>query len=166
MTTKLLATGALGMALAASPFFALAHDMNADADANVRAPIADKTTVSIAIADNGSVLVRGAKVTDVSDDAITAETTVNDVTLTWEVDTDSDTDYVNVSTNDMNRNDVSDGDYVSFSGELTGSNVFTVNADTIRDWSEGESNPPKVGFWAHMSSWPIFSFFGHAKAGR
>ena len=162
MTIKTLAAGAAGIALAAAPVFALAHDDNRDA--NMKQPIADKTTVSVAIANNGSTLVRGAKVTDVNGDTVTATTVANGVTLTWTIDTDGDTDFVDVSSDGIARGDIDDGDYVSFSGALTGS--LRVDADTVRDWSQGEAKNDH-GFWTSFSArFPFFSFMGHAKGDK
>jgi hypothetical protein len=154
--------GSVGIALAASPMLAFANG-DANKSDNLHGPVFDKTTVSIAIANDGSTLVRGAKVTDVNDGDITAETSVNGVTLTWDIDTDNSTDYVDASSDSFSRGDIDDGDYVSFSGDLTGS--MRVAADTVRDWSHGDDSP-KVGFWGHMETWPIFSFFAHAKVGN
>jgi hypothetical protein len=162
MTTKFFASAALGIALAATPFLAFAHD---DSDKDVNTTAFDKTAVSIAIADDGSVLVRGAKVTDVSDDVITAQTSVRDVTMTWKIDTDSDTDFLKVSGSSTSLGNISDGDYVSFSGTLTGSSMFTVNADTVRDWSLDDSVSVSSHWWAPIMKWPMWSFFAHAKGG-
>jgi hypothetical protein len=154
--------GGVGIALAASPMLAFAHD-DANKNDNLRGPVIDKTAVSIVIANDGATLVRGAKVTDVNDGDITAETAVNGVTMTWDIDTDDSTDYVDASSDSFSRSDIDDGDYVSFSGDLSGS--MRVAADTVRDWSQGDASP-RTGFWSHIETWPIFSFFAHAKVGN
>ncbi|MEJ0053644.1 MAG: hypothetical protein WDN10_02870 [bacterium] len=155
-------TIAAGLAFAVLPAFALAHDDNSDN--NLKIPAIDKTTVSISISGNGSTLVRGAKVTDISDDVITAVTAVNGTSLTWRIDTDADTDFVEADSSGSSLGAISDGDYVSFSGMLDG--AFEVNADTVRDWSIGEAKDGPRWPWYRLDKWPVMNFFMHAKADK
>ncbi len=166
MTIKTFGAIAAAGALIAAPFVAFAQDDTKDKDKNVRS--FDETAVSISISDNGSVLVRGAEVTDVSGDRITAITEVGALDLTWRIDTNGDTDFVDEDGAGIDNDDVSDGDYVSFSGTLdTDSEIFTVDADTVRDWSvdsDEDDDRPIIRFWHDFKSkFPGFSFWGHAK---
>lgn len=174
MMKKILAILGLS-ALVAVPAFAFAHggddDGTKDDHKAGEKTVFDKTAVSIGISNNGSILVRGAKVTDVGDSSLTAQTVVNGVTMTWAVDTDGDTNFVEADGDTMVIADISDGDYVSFSGMLTGS--AAVDALVVRDWSVDEKegnghNVPdeikKQGFWDRFKNWPGFSFWAHTKA--
>jgi len=163
---KTIGAGAAGVALIAAPLFALAQD-----DDNKKSKMTasfDETAVSISISDNGSVLVRGAEVTDVSGDRITAVTEVGSLDLVWRIDTNSDTDFVDEDGAGIGSNDVNDGDYVSFSGSLdTDSEVFTVDANTVRDWSvdsDDDDDRPVFKFWTDFKSkFPGWSFWGHSQ---
>ena len=167
---KILAIMGLA-ALVATPALAFAQDgQGKDKGEKERGAMFDKTTVSIGISNNGSVLVRGAKVTDVNDSDLVATTIVNGVTLTWSIDADGDTDFVEADGDAMAITEISEGDYVSFSGMLTGST--SVDADTVRDWSVDEDdsddddkddNGNHLGFWNKLKNWPGFSFWAHAK---
>ncbi len=163
---RTIVAGAAGVALFTAPLFALAQD-----DDNKKSKMTkafDETAVSISISDNGSVLVRGAEVTDVSGDRITAVTEVGSLDLVWRIDTNGDTDFVDEDGAGIESDDVSDGDYVSFSGSLdTDGEVFTVDADTVRDWSvdsDDDDDRPIFRFWTDFKTkFPGWSFWGHAK---
>ena len=87
---------------------------------------------SVSIGAEGNALVRGAEVTEVHDGYFLAETKLGDTTLSWTVDTDSDTEYVGANGASADESDVDEGDTVSFSGMLTSS--LTVAADVVREW--------------------------------
>lgn len=167
MMKKILAVTGLA-ALAAVPAFAFAKDGMDDKGEGMHAKVFDKTVVSIGIANDGGVLIRGAKVTDVDSSSVAAETVVNGVTMTWAVDADG-ADVVEADGDAMALADVSEGDYISFSGKLSGS--MAVDASVVRDWSvdatddgDEHDNGIKAGFWQKFKGLPFFSFFGHAKA--
>jgi len=86
---------------------------------------------------NGSALVRGAEVTAINDDVVTAQTDLGDVELTWTVDIDSDTELLTLKGNDFDLNDLEVGDTVSFSGTLE--STFRVDATVLKEWSEDEN---------------------------
>ncbi len=165
--TKTIGASVVGIAFVAAPLLALAHD---DEIKTSKVRVLDETAVSISIADNGSVLVRGARVTDIDNDRLIAATTVGDLTLTWRIDTTADTDFVDADGDANDIDDANDGNYVSFSGTLdTDADMFTVNADTVRNWSVGDdddnenNNRPFIKFWGDFKTkLPGFSFWGHA----
>jgi hypothetical protein len=163
-----MAGGAAAALLAATPFLALAHD-GASSPAKVR-PSYDASAVSVAIGPDGNVLVRGAKVTSVSGSRVTATTAWDDFTLTWRLDTDSGTDFVADDGSDADLSDIDEGDTLSFSGSVdTDAAAFTVDADTVRDWSldgnRDDDNRPVARFWTDLKGrFPGFGFFGHAGA--
>lgn len=164
---KILASVGIG-AMALVP--ALSFATSGDNETAKRERVADKTAVTIAIANNGSTLVRGAKVTDVDADGdITATTVVNGVTMTWTVDTDAETDFVDFDSDTIAAADISENDYISFSGVLTGATA--VDAGTVRDWSIDEEdedgkddNGKHNGFWNRFKNFPGVHFFMGAKA--
>jgi hypothetical protein len=94
------------------------------------------STLEVHISDNGKVLVRGAKVTAVNGNVISASTTWGSAALNWQV---------TVPSNQVIRklggtgaiSEVKVGDLLSFSGSVTtnSSSVFTVTATSVKDWS-------------------------------
>jgi len=123
----------------AAPVFALALFMVAgtalakdDASSQKHRVSSGEPTVSIS--GNGSVLVRGATVTSVVSGSVTAKTSWDDSALTWTIDTDSDTNYVDAGGDSSSRGELSEGDTISFAGTLDGS--LSVDAHTIRNWSK------------------------------
>lgn len=89
--------------------------------------------VTVSISADGTALVRGATVTNVGAGKITAKTSWGSRDLTWDVDTDSETNYVGLSEGSISRSDIKEGDTISFTGALTGS--LSVAADTVRVWT-------------------------------
>ncbi|MBP6860285.1 MAG: hypothetical protein KBC38_01840 [Candidatus Pacebacteria bacterium] len=167
MMKKIAAITAVG-ALIAVPAFAFANSGEGKGNDGRQF---DPAKVSIAIANDGSTLVRGAKITDVGDSSLTATTLVNGVTLSWAIDTDSETAFYEADGDSTVLADLSEGDYVSFSGTLT--DATSVEADIVRDWSSDDAgndddehdNGKKVGFWSKFKL-PGFSFWANAKAGN
>lgn len=100
---------------------------------------------SVAIGAEGKALVRGAEVTSVSADHITAKTIWSGTSLTWTVETDGDTNYVNAGGKSAVRADIEEGDVISFSGMLNGS--LSVAADIVRSWTA----PATDGDRTHLS---------------
>jgi hypothetical protein len=94
------------------------------------------STLEVHIYDNGAVLVRGAKVTAVSGNTISATTALGGTNLNWTVSTDSSTQFVGHSGGQAGVAAISVGDFVSFNGNLVASTAgLTVNAKTLKDWS-------------------------------
>lgn len=94
------------------------------------------STLEVHIFDNGKVLVRGAKITAISGNTISASNTWNSVVLNWTVHTDSSTNLLRRFDGNAQMSDFSVGDFISFSGDLvqTGTSL-TVNAKVVKDWS-------------------------------
>ncbi len=94
------------------------------------------STLEVHINDNGKTLVRGAKVTAVSGNTITATTAWGSVSMAWTVNTNAGTEFVRKAGGASNISEVSVGDFISFYGMLvTTTSGFTVNADIVKDWS-------------------------------
>jgi hypothetical protein len=90
----------------------------------------------ISIDAEGRTLVRGAEVTAVSGSEIRAETSWGDTVLSWIVKTDGDTDYVTPGDRSADRDDIDEGDRVSFSGTLDDDeSALTVMANVVKNWS-------------------------------
>lgn len=126
-------SAALVAALAITGGAALAH--NGDDKGEERGKIAFMRLPSVTIGANGNALVRGAEVTDVTDGTITARTEWDEGSLTWTVETDSGTDFVDRDNDEGSESDIDDGDVISFTGVLTGG--LTVEANTVREWPDG-----------------------------
>lgn len=94
------------------------------------------STLEIHIFDNGKVLVRGAKVTAVSGNTVSATTAWSSTSIAWTVATDGSTEFVRRSSGQSGVSEITVGDYISFNGDLvaTGSG-FTVNASVLKNWS-------------------------------
>lgn len=100
------------------------------------------TGVKVGIEENGQTLVRGAKVTAVSGNMISATTAWGAMNLNWNINVVSNTSFVRKSGSAGTAADVKTGDIVSFSGTVTGgvSNGINVDAKTIKDWSMVKQN--------------------------
>lgn len=145
---------ALVVTVAASPLLV-------SAESKMRGPISSGTT--IAIGNEGHVLVRGAEVTAVTDSTIVAETVWGNTSVSWTIETDSNTNFITVGGGKSTFDAVDEGEIVSFSGTLEG-NAFTVDADVVRNWSESEwqdkrgvsaeakveASHKKEGFWGRL----------------
>ena len=97
------------------------------------------SSVSANINPSGHVLVRGATVTGVSGNTVTATTLWNSTTLTWTVLTASSTEVLGKNGDDK-RNaltlaDIKVGDTVNFQGTLSAGTGLTVTARVLRDLS-------------------------------
>ncbi|MDP2704895.1 MAG: DUF5666 domain-containing protein [Patescibacteria group bacterium] len=100
----------------------------------------------IHIIDNGNVLVRGAQVTAVSGNTITASTAIGSTTVSWLVNVSSSTDFIHKYSGKSSLADISVGDYLSFSGKMnTSASQLTVNAKVIKNWSVGETRATVSG---------------------
>lgn len=144
MTTNFtkLGTVVLVAAFAVAPVYALANGGKAD---RTFAPRSVGSTLEVMIADNGKTTVRGAKVTDVSGNTITAQTIWDASSITWTVRTDGDTDFIQKNGSGSSIEDIEDGDYVSFSGTLSSGSSFSVDADVVKNWSLAENRVSVAG---------------------
>lgn len=121
--------------LAAIGLLMFAFVQNAEAHGAGARAVGSK--LEVAISDGGRTVVRGAEVTDISGDVIRARTEWGQSSLTWNIETDSNTDFVVKDGSGSDIDDISVGDYVSFSGMLNESaSTFTVDADVVKNWSE------------------------------
>ncbi len=95
------------------------------------------STLEVHIGDNGKVLVRGAKVTAISGNTISAFTSWGSVNLNWTVNVMSNSQMVRKFGGNSNLSEIAIGDYLSFQGTLvtTSSSPFVVNASFIKNWS-------------------------------
>jgi hypothetical protein len=100
------------------------------------------TTLEVHISDNGTVLVRGAKVTGVSGNTVSASTTWGTMAMNWTVNVTSSTSFVRRNGSANMMSEISVGDIVSFTGPMTaGSNsAFSVEAKVLKDWSIQKQN--------------------------
>jgi hypothetical protein len=130
----------------------------------------DGSVRTVSMADNGDVLVRGARVTAVNDDAISATVAWNSLSLAWTLETDGDTGYVKKDNGGLARGDIAVGDTISFTGDLvTSASALTVSVDTLKDWTRpvdsddgdddngnGNGNNGKhLGWFNWLKDWPI-----------
>ena len=145
MTTLVTKIGtiALAAAIMVVPAFALANW--GDKKGTSFAPRSVGSSLEVIISDNGNTTVRGAKVTGVSGSTITAQTIWDASSITWTVRTDSETNFIQKSGSDSDLGDISEGDYVSFSGALASGSSFTVTADVVKNWSLAENRLSLAG---------------------
>lgn len=94
------------------------------------------TTLETHIYNDGTVLVRGAKVTAVSSSTISATQTWGSSVLNWTVNASGVREVVMRGDENANISQIKIGDYVSFKGMIDATGAqFTVNATIIKDWS-------------------------------
>ena len=118
------------------------------------------STLEIHVSDNGKVLVRGAKVTAISGQVLTATTAWGSASVTWTVNTDSSTHIIRRFGDRSNLSEISIGDYVSFQGMVvTIASAFTVHADILKDWSVQKKG---ASFLGNVTSTASGSFILHA----
>jgi len=131
--TIVLTLGAV-VAFAALTFLMFSFTTQVEAYSGGAKSVGSKLEVSIA--DSGRVIVRGAEVTAVSDSVIRAETEWGATALTWNIETDAETDFVTKHGSGSDLDDIAVGQYISFSGMIDGSGTaLTVDADTVKNWS-------------------------------
>lgn len=114
------------------------------ASANENKKSIDGSAVEVAITHNGDVLVRGAKVTAVSGNTISATTLWGATTLSWSVVTDTGTMFSNRSGNTTIA-DIAVGDTVSFAGKWNAGTSLSVHARAVKDWTRGIETTPISG---------------------
>ncbi len=104
------------------------------------------STLEVHIFDDGSVLVRGAKVTSVSGSVIYATTAWGSASMPWTVNTDGATEINRRFGGRSSVSEVSVGDYLSFRGNLVMTSAgLTVQAKIIKDWSVQRKNGSFIG---------------------
>ena len=134
--------GMVGMSLGVSKHYASANNNDGNSDGRgeqINEAHATGSTLEVHINDNGTVLVRGAKVTSVSGTVVSATTAWASSSMNWQVTTDGSTRFMNHfgSENSNKISSVTVGDFISFTGSIaTGTNGnFTVTGSIIKDWS-------------------------------
>ncbi len=111
------------------------------------------TTLEIHLNDNGTVLVRGAKVTAVSGSTINASTTFGSTSLAWVINTDSNTRFARKFGGVSAVSEVSVGDLISVTGSLDmTAATLTVKASTLKDWSIQKQNAAVSGTVASIDA--------------
>lgn len=94
------------------------------------------TTLEVHINDNGSVLVRGAKVTAISGSLISASTTFGTSSIAWTIDGSAVSKVTRRYGGNGTVADIQVGDYLGFNGSLTSTTTgFAVKATSLKDWS-------------------------------
>ena len=127
-----LITVALLGALVITPAAVFARDNYDKSD--VRATGAE---LSVQINNNGSTRVSGATVTSVGSSTLVAQNSFGSTTLTWTVNTNSSTKFVDKGGKNYPLANIAVGDVISFVGTLNaGSNSLTVTATQVKDWSK------------------------------
>ena len=104
------------------------------------------STLEVHIADDGKVVVRGAKVTAISGNTISASTVWGLTTLSWTITSDAFTHFLRHSGGQSALSEISVGDFVSFQGQMitTGANL-SVTATVIKNWSVQKKNVSFIG---------------------
>ncbi len=111
------------------------------------------SALEIHIFDNGKVLVRGAKVLSVGSSSFTAVNSWGSSTLSWTVNTGSETEFIRRYGGKSNIAEISVGDYVSFNGVLVQTaSSFTVDAKAVKDWSVQKARASFTGVVTGLSS--------------
>lgn len=134
-----LVRGAVGLAAAASVAAGPMVVAQGNENKNDGRHSEVSSSVSANINPSGHVLVRGATVTGVSGNTVTATTTWNSATLTWTVVTASSTEVLGRNGNDKRDAlvlaSVKVGDTINFQGTLSAGTGLTVNARVLRNLS-------------------------------
>lgn len=123
------------LALATLPFGVHADDKSKSSSKGL-----GDAGVEVNIGSNGGVLVRGAKVTNVSSSTISANTSLGSSVLSWVVKTDSTTEFTTQNGASTGLSGIAVGDMISFRGTLDQTvSGLTVNAKIVKDWSQVET---------------------------
>ena len=103
------------------------------------------STLEVHFFDNGKVLVRGAKVTAVTADTVSAFTSWGTVNLNWSVNVMSNSQMFKKTGGSSSISEILVGDFVSFQGNLvaTSSSPIVVNASVIKDWTIQQKDTTK-----------------------
>jgi len=102
----------------------------------------EDTTLEVNIKDNGQVLVRGAKVTAVSGNTISATTAWGAMNLNWNLNVLSSTNIVRKFGSVSPLSEIKVGDMLSFNGTVVSgtSTAIVVDAKVIKNWSVTKQN--------------------------
>lgn len=102
----------------------------------------DGSSLEVSIKDNGQVLVRGAKVTAVTGNMISATTAWGVMNLNWNVNVLSSTNIVRKFGSVSPLAEIKVGDMVSFTGTVASgtSSAIAVDAKVIKNWSATKQN--------------------------
>ena len=118
----------VGAVLLAVPLVSMAKSNDRGNSGNTQ------TGKEIHISNDGTVLVRGATVTAVSGNTVTATTAWGSANVTWTLKTDN-AEFLRMK-GSGERSDVVSGHMISFAGTLDqATGAFTVNAQVVKDWS-------------------------------
>ena len=111
------------------------------------------TGVQVQIGAQGDALVRGAKVTAVSDTQVKADTSLGSSVLNWIVKTDSDTDFSATKGGESGMEEIEVGDTISFRGAIDQSVAgLTVRAKQVKDWTSVETRASLSGIVTSINS--------------
>lgn len=96
--------------------------------------------VEVNIGSNGGALVRGAQVTAVSGNDVSAKTSLGASVMNWIVKTDSNTEFTANGGGASGLTNIAVGDTISFRGTIDQAvSGLTVKAKTVKDWSSVEA---------------------------
>ncbi len=127
------------LVLSGFAFFSLAKADNNSNDNMGHAKEVRNTGSSLEVHfyDNGSVLVRGAKVTAISGNVVNASMSWGSSVLNWTVNLSASSKVVRKFGGVASVSEIAVGDILSFQGNLdtTNTSPFTVNASTVKNWS-------------------------------
>lgn len=124
----------------------------ADADDKYRSH-SSGMRVKVQIEADGDALVRGAKVTSVTDTQVNANTSLGSSVLSWIVKTEADTDYSAPKGGASGRSNIAIGDIISFRGTLDQSvSGLTVRADQVKDWTSVETKAKLTGIVSSINT--------------
>ena len=136
---KIISCIAILSTVMAVSIFAVA--LTASAQTTASTPQSVGSTLEVHIYNNGTALVRGAKVSGVSGNAISATTTFGSYSINWTVGTSSSTNIIKRYGGATVISNIQNGDFISFSGVLnTVASQATVDATSVRDWSLQTTN--------------------------
>lgn len=109
--------------------------------------------VEVNIGANGNTLVRGAKVTAVSDTQVNANTSLGSSVLSWIVKTDSNTDFSAAKGGAEGIANIAVGDTISFRGMIDQSvSGLTVQAKQVKDWTSIQTKASLSGVVSSINS--------------
>jgi hypothetical protein len=130
-TVYSVGVGMATLGLIASSALVLAEDGNK----NLEDARKVGSTLEVHITNNGKALVRGAKITSIGENMVTATTEWGSAMVTWTVLTDSNTRFIRKVGN-SSVSEILIGDVISFSGMVsTNAPAFTIKADVLKNWS-------------------------------
>lgn len=142
MNMKKIAISVLAVLTAVSiavPAFADNENSNKDKEKggeNGKSHLLVGSTLEVHINDNGTTLVRGAKVTAVSGNTISATTGWGNTVIAWTVITDGNTQFTRRFGGKGSVAETLVNHIISFQGPLaTGGTGLTVNAKVVKNWS-------------------------------